>query len=803
MLNAIYTFNELYQYCEVKNMVASSNISHVAVLGAGVMGAQIAAHFANAGISTLLYDLKAKKGAANQIVEDALLRLHKLNPPPLASTHAIEAITPGNFEDDLDKLSACDLIVEAIIEDTSLKVALYKTISPYLKEEVIFCSNTSGISVAELAKGMPEALKKRFCGCHFFNPPRYLRLVELIAHQDTDQDMLNQLETFLTHNLGKSVVYAKDVPNFIANRIVTYGFFVACHYAKAFSIPLEVVDQLTGTKAGRPKSATFRTLDIVGLDTLGHVSNTFMSAFKGDAWSALYPLPDWLSGLIKEGSLGQKTAKGIYEKRKEGIYVLDLDLGDYRLADKKASAEVIDILKEADIATRFQRLHDSDHPEAQFLWACYRELFHYMACCTQDVADNVRDVDLAIKLGFAWSLGPYEIWQLAGFNKIKSWIEEDIKQGIAIGQCPLPDWLKNIDHVYSKKGAYNPTTLNYEPRKPLAILKKQFFAVRVLEETQDEGETLYEDQGVRLWHLGDDIAICSFKSKMNTMGSEIIQGLQKSIAVSEDQCRAMVIWQRHGDNFSVGANLLEVVMAVMQGGIEVLEPFIKELQETVLSMRYASIPVVAATKGYVFGGGCELIMHCDAVVASLESYIGLVEAGVGILPAGCGSKEMALRASRSVDPFKAFTSFYKNIAMAEVAKSALYAKEMGYLRDADEIVFHPDEVLYVAKETAKTLAINYRPPRPPKINVLGHSVIATIKASLVNLREGGFISAHDYLVASNIAYVICGGDLEKGEQVDENWFLALERKKFLELLGTNKTSERIQYTLETGKPLRN
>lgn len=781
----------------------ASTIQKAAILGAGVMGAQIAAHFANAGIETCLFDLKSTGRDARKTVHEAINRLKTLTPSPLAGAVAVKAIRACTFEDDLAQLNTCDVVIEAIVEDVALKQALYKKVAAQISEEAIFCTNTSGLRIETLAKGLPAALKKRFCGCHFFNPPRYLRLVELIAHDGTSEAMLHQLEAFLTHVLGKSVVYAKDVPNFIGNRIVTYGFFVACHYAKEYDIPFEVVDQLTGTKAGRPKSATFRTLDVVGLDTLGHVANTFNTSFSDDAWSALYTLPEWLNGLIQDGHLGQKTGKGIYEKRKDGIYVLDLGTMAYRLADKKAHAEVLTILKEHDVSKRFALLRDSTHPQAMFLWACYRELFHYMACCTQEVAHTVRDVDLAVRLGFVWDRGPYELWQMAGFSQVAAWISEDIQNGDSLGKTPLPEWVHNIEYVYTKKGAYNPTTGQYEPRDELPFYAQQLFPVRVLDEAQNEGETLYENQGVRLWHLGDDVGILSFKSKMNTMGEEVMLGLSEALSVAEKHCCAMVIWQRHGAHFSAGANLLEMAMAVMQEGEGALVPFVSQFQRVVTSMRYARIPVVAGVRGYVFGGGCELMMHCDAVVASLESYIGLIESGVGILPAGAGTKEMALRASKSVDPFRALLKYYENIAMAEVAKSAFHAQEMGYLRDSDTIVFHPDEVLFAAIGKAKQLAINYRPPLPQTFNVQGRSVMATIKTRLINMREGGFISAHDYLIASQIAYVICGGDLPQGETVTEDWMQQLECDAAVLLVGTEKTQQRIQHTLEQGKPLRN
>ncbi|QGP54313.1 putative 3-hydroxyacyl-CoA dehydrogenase [Piscirickettsia salmonis] len=781
-------------------------IGKVAVLGAGVMGAQIAAHFANSNIETVLFDLPADGNDINGRVNASLKGLKKLKPAPFAAVDVVRQITAANYETDLEQLKDCDLVLEVIAERMDLKNSLFEKIIPYLKDSAILATNSSGLSINELADKMPKRIKKQFCGVHFFNPPRYMSLVEIIAHQDTEIELLNDLESFLVSLLGKNVIRAKDTPNFIANRVGVFSMLVIGHYTEKFQLPLEIVDELTGAKIGRAKSATYRTADVVGLDVFAHVVNTMKEGLAYDPWTMLYQLPDFISALVNKGSLGQKTHAGIYKKVDGTLYVIDLLKGDYRLANSKIPDEIHIILAEKNLVKRFGLLRASRLPETQLLWSCYRELFHYCAYHVNDIADTVRDVDLALRWGFGWQSGPFETWQKAGWQQVTRWIEEDIAKGLALSRASLPQWVHDVakfDGVYSQQGAYAPVTDQFIARPELDVYKRQLSPQRVVMESVLQGKTLYENDSVRLWTTGDEIAILSFKSKLCVIGEDVLDGIMTAIATSEKMSKGLVIWQQ-GEHFSAGANLRQFVQLFKTEGIEGMRKSLEKFQQMTLALRYAKIPVVAAVRGHVFGGGCELMMHCDRAVAALESYIGLVEAGMGLIPAGGGCKEMALRASASIDPYKQVQSYFKNIAMAVAATSATQARSMHYLQGADITVMHVDEILYIAKQHIYTLVeASYRPPLRPKIPVIGREGIAVMKMMVVNMKDGRFISEHDDLIATKIAEVICGGDLDAGTQVDEAWFLHLEREAFLSLLQTEKTQAHIEYMLKMGKPLRN
>ncbi len=786
------------------------NVRKVAVLGAGVMGAQIAAHLANANVEVLLFDLPAETGDPNGIVNNAINRLTKLKPPPLAEKNKIQFIHAANYKTEIELLKQCDLVIEAIAERLDWKEELYEHVSPYLKDEVIFVSNTSGLSINQLAEVLPKKLRSRFCGVHFFNPPRYMHLVEIIPCDKTDPQILPGLETFLVSVLGKGVVYAKDTPNFVANRIGVFSMIATMYHAEKFNIPLEVVDALTGPLIGRAKSATFRTADVVGLDTMGHVVKTMSDNLNKDPWYQYFQLPTWMLDLINKGALGQKSGNGVFKKQGKVIHVLDIKTSDYRVADEMPAEDVVAILKIRDPKERFTKLRNSDHPQAQFLWACYRDLFHYSAYHLAEIADTVRDIDLAIRWGFGWKQGPFEIWQEAGWKNIVNAINDDIVAQKAMSSAELPSWIQQ-DAVYTAEGAFSPHINEFKSRSDLPVYKRQIFPDKVLGETFDEGETLFETDAIRAWHQGDDVVIVSFKSKANTISAAVLEGIQQAIKLAEDSFKGLILWQRHGDNFSVGADLSNAVEALTSGRENEFLSMIETFQQTSLMLRYCQVPTVAAVKGYVFGGGCELMLHCDRTVAALESYVGLVEAGVGLLPAGGGCKEFALRASQlsqsyqDNDPFRYLQHTYKQIAMAEVCGSALEARAKHFLRErADQVVFNANEILYVAKKQALALyESGYRPPIHPKIQVAGKTGIATIEMLLVNYREGGFISEHDFYIGKCIAKVMCGGEVETGTLVDEAWILRLERELFLELAKSEKTQARIIHTLKTGKPLRN
>ena len=784
-------------------------VRRAAVLGAGVMGAQIAAQLTNAGVDTVLFDLPAKDGHPDGIVLKAIANLGKLSPPPLASKALAEAITPANYEGGLAQLRDCDLIIEAIAERMDWKQDLYKKIAPFVPAHAVLASNTSGLGINALASVLPEEMRHRFCGVHFFNPPRYMHLAELIPASSTDAAVLEGLETFLTTQLGKGVVIAKDTPNFIGNRIGVFSILSVIHHTAAFGLGFDEVDALTGPLLGRPKSATYRTSDVVGLDTMAHVIKTMADTLPNDPWHGYFQSPDWLAALIGKGALGQKTGAGIFRKVGKDIVVLDLDKQDYRAADRAAAPEVVEILKQKDPVAKFAALRACAHPQAQFLWACFRDLFHYSACHLADIADTARDVDFAIRWGYGWAQGPFETWQSAGWQQIASWIAEDIAAGKAMSSAPLPAWVVDgRSGVHAAEGSYSPARNALQPRSSLPVYQRQRFPEPLLGETFAPGTTVFENDGLKLWHDGDDIAVVSFKTKLHTVSDAVLDGLQEAVARAERDFAGLVIWQPK-EPFSAGADLAGALGALQAGKLDLFEAMVENFQRTSQRIKYAQVPVVAAVRGLALGGGCEFQMHSAKTVAHLESYIGLVEAGVGLLPAGGGLKEFAVRASMVAGPggdvFAELKKIFETVAMAKVSNSAVNAKELGLLRGGDKVVFHAHELLHIAKAEARALAEGgYRPPLPGRrIQVAGDVGIATFKMLLVNMLEGRFVSEYDYEIAERIATVLCGGKLDRGALVDEEWLLKLERQHFVELAQQEKTQARIGHMLKTGKPLRN
>jgi 3-hydroxyacyl-CoA dehydrogenase len=782
-------------------------VRKVAVLGAGVMGAQIAAHLANANVEAILFDLPAKEGPKSGIALKAIEALKKQNPAPLASKARADFITPANYDEHLHLLKDCDLVIEAIAERMDWKLGLYEKVAPHLGANTIFATNTSGLSINKLAEGTPESMRARFCGIHFFNPPRYMHLVEIIPCVTSDAAMLDQLEGFLATTLGKGVIRAKDTPNFVANRIGVYSMLAAIHNAEKFGIRFDIVDDLTGPRLGRPKSATFRTADVVGLDTFAHVVKTMQDTLPNDPWHALFQSPVWLQKLIEAGALGAKSKVGIYKREGKTKLVLDPAAGTYVEANQKGDDAVKELMKIKDPGKRLLKLKESANPEAQFLWACFRDVFHYIAFHLDTVADNARDVDLAIRWGFGWNEGPFETWQAAGWKQVAEWIKADIDAGKTMVNAPLPAWVFEREGVHQPEGSFSASKNALVPRSTLDIYQRQLFPAQLVGEAAPVyGETVFENEGVRAWTSGDGVLVVTFLSKAHAIGPAVLEGINKSIDIAEAMFKGLVIWAPE-EPFSVGADLSSMLPAFMAGDWASIEKMLSDFQAMTMRLRYSQIPVVAATKGYVFGGGCEVCLHADRVVAHLESYVGLVEVGVGLLPGAGGTKEFALRAAQEArgDVFAALKDRYMSIATANVAKSAEEAKQIGFFRDSDVIVFNQYELLYVAKQQALALAESgYRAPLKVKgFAVAGRAGAASIKGSLVNMMEGGFISKHDYHIGALIADIITGGDVEAGTLVDEQWILDLERKGFLSLLKNEKTQERIAYMLQNNKPLRN
>lgn len=782
-------------------------IKKIAVLGAGVMGAQIAAHCVNAGIETLLFDLPAKDGKPSRLVDSAISNLSKLKPSPLATPTSALLLKSCHYDEHLSELGGCDLIIEAIGERMDWKADLYKRISLHLNEKAILVTNTSGLSINALAKVLPLALQSRFCGVHFFNPPRYMHLAELIPAETTSPLLLDNLETWLTSRLGKGVVRAKDTPDFIANRIGVFSLLVTLHHAEQFKLGLDEVDALTGALLGRPKSATFRTMDVVGLDTLQHVVHTMQAHLEDDPWHELFKLPAWLTDLVNKGYLGQKSGQGIYRKQGRLIEVYDVHSGDYREAKGEVHPDVKSIMKLTSSNSRMAGLLNCDHPQARFLSACFLDLFHYCAFHLDDIANTVRDIDLAIRWGFGWEKGPFETWQAAGVGEVRAFIESSINSGQSICAKPLPAWLSSVDHFYSENGAYSVAKGGFVGRSELPVYKRQFFTDSVISEPSFKPATLFENEGVHLWHLKDDVAVISFKSKANTIGQSVLDGFNHALDITEKQSQGLIIYQHDANNFSSGADLRGVAGLIQSGKMGALDSMIGDFQQLAMRLKYSPIPTVAALRGRALGGGCELMLHTDCVIAAFESYPGLVEVGVGLIPAGGGCKEMAMRAahlSAGKDLMTYIRPYFEQIATAVVAGSAPDALSRGYLQEKDGWVMHKNEVLYAALAKIKSmLAANYAPKIPARFQVAGREGHAMLQAGLVNWLEGGFISSHDYFLANQLAHVLCGGAVNQGETVDEAWILHLEKEAFLTLAAHPLTQARIGYLLETGKPLRN
>ena len=778
-----------------------------AVLGAGVMGAQIAAHLTAAGIKVDLYDLASDDKNRSKIAAQGRANLLKLKPAPLGRKDLAQFITPRNYEDDLEQLAECDFIIEAIIERMDIKRDLYEKIGPHIAKDALLASNTSGLSITELAGVVPEALRSRFCGVHFFNPPRYMHLVELIPHPGTDPATLDLLEDFLTRTLGKGVVRARDTANFIANRVGVFTMWSTMHHARRLGLGFDTVDALTGPAIGRPKSATFRLADVVGLDTMANVIKTMDAKLPDDPWHDLFQAPEWLEQLIEAGALGQKSGVGVFRKEGREIKVLDPASGEYRATDYSLSDDVKAVLGIRDPGDKLAELAQCDHPETEFLWSIHRDLFHYCAYHLADIADSAREVDLAIRWGYGWNSGPFEQWQAAGWSRVADLIKADIESGKTGVQADLPDWVGSIDGAHGPEGSFSAADQSFSPRPDLPVYQRQYQPVRLLGEATNKGSTVHETDAVRLWTLHDDVLIASLKTRMAVIDNGIVDGLNEALDRAEKDFEGLVIWQPEGP-FSAGANLKAAAGAIEQGDFDSVRALVKGFQAVNLRLRYSPAPSVAAVRGLALGGGLELAMHASRRVAHLESYMGLVEAGVGLIPGGGGLATLALQINADVqagDTYPLLEKRYKQVAMGQVSGSAMEAMDMGYLRPEDQIVLHEHELLHAAHYQVRALAAAGYTPEPAgrTFPAFGDVGIATLKMLLVNMLEGHFISEHDNEIGSRIATVLCGGAIDRGTPVNEDWLHHLEREHFLGLCAQPKTQERIAHMLKTGKPLRN
>jgi 3-hydroxyacyl-CoA dehydrogenase len=799
-------------------------VKKVAVLGAGVMGAQIAAHLVNVRVPVVLFDLPAKEGPKNGIVAKAIEGLKKLKPAPLGVPDDAALIQQANYEEHLEQLRDCDLIIEAIAERMDWKADLYHKIAPFISEGAIVASNTSGLSITKLSEALPESIKPRFCGIHFFNPPRYMTLVELIDTPTTEPRVLDDLEAFATSALGKGVIRAHDTPNFIANRVGIAGMLATIKEADAFGLSYDVVDDLTGKKLGRASSGTFRTADVVGLDTMAHVIKTLQDNLgpgkTEDPFADIYGTPPVLARLLEAKSLGQKTGAGFYKKVGRDIMRLDPESMEYVAGGAKAN-EVVGRMLKKPASERLRLLREAEGAEPRFLWAILRDQFHYAAVHLATIADSARDIDFAMRWGFGAKQGPFELWQEAGWLQVARWIQEDIESGKAISTAPLPDWVftgpvAEAGGVHTAQGSWSASRQTFVPRRDLPVYSRQHFPENVLGADapafETAGTTVHEDDALRLWTLpgkDSDVLIASIKTKMHAISPDVAEGLAMGVDLAEKDYKGLVIWS-NDEMFSAGADLQAMLPAFMMGGAKAIEGAEAELQNVMLKLRYSAVPVVSAIRGLALGGGCEMAVYSARRVAAMESYIGLVEVGVGLVPGAGGLAYIARRAAENAarstnkDLLPFLTEGFTAAATATVGTGAIDSRRLGYLQGSDVIVPNKDELLYVALNEARAMyESGFRPPHRRPFPVVGRDGIATIRGQLVNMRDGGFISAHDFHIASLIANVVCGGDVDAGTLVTEEYLMTLERKAFCALLEHPKTQERIMGMMSTGKPVRN
>ena len=780
-----------------------------AVLGAGVMGSQIAAHLANAGLEVLLLDVTpesiGREGAKNSLVEGAFKAATKMKPDPFMEAAAQKRITLGNFDDDFDKIGEADWIIEVVVERMDVKQEVMERIEKAARQDAVISSNTSGLPIAEIAEGRGGDFKRRFLGTHFFNPPRYLKLFEVIATEDTDPEIVNRVSSFARVHLGKGIVVAKDTPNFIGNRIGTYAMLGAVEQFESGDYSIEEIDALTGTLIGHAKSATFRTADVVGLDTLRHVTANLYEAIPEDESRERFQVPDVLQRLVDLKFLGSKSKAGFYKKEGKTIKSFDVESGEY-VDPKEVGFDVSTFKKAGDLPARLRALWDDDGRAGRFFRETTLDLIGYTARRTPEISDSPANTDRALQWGFGWQMGPFQIWDALGIDAVRDALSE--------GGVEVPDWVADVpsdgfyrDTTEGVPQVWTPGSGDYEddPRPAdewgLTYIK------------EDEANTLWQNDEAALLDVGDGVALFEFRSKSNSLGQEVISGLMEAVQKVEDDrdLRGMILGNE-GSNFSVGANLGEVAMALAMGETSDLEPFIAAFQQAVFRIRYATKPVVVATHQRVLGGGCEMTMACPHPVLAAETYIGLVELGVGLIPAGCGTTMMTAKAAELAhdsdrpSEVQAFLrQHFEQIAMAKVAESAHQAREMHFVDENAVIVMNDARRFHVAKnEVVRLSEEGYLPPPVRShIPVLGAPGRAQFDVALHQFVEGGYISEYDSHLAHRLAWVMTGGDLSAPAEVHEDYLLELEREVFLSLLGEKKTQARIQSILTTNKPLRN
>jgi 3-hydroxyacyl-CoA dehydrogenase len=801
-------------------------IEKAAVLGAGTMGAQIAAHLANASIPTILLDIvpreltpeEAKKGLSleskevrNRIASSGLEGAKKAKPAAFFTPEAARLVTVGNFDDDMEKLKDCDLILEAVVENLDIKRSVFERIEKARRPGSIVASNTSGIPIHLLAEGRSDDFRAHFLGVHFFNPPRYLHLVEIIRTEWTKPEVSCAMFGFLEQRLGKGVVPAKDRPNFIANRIGTFGALVTIHTMLEDGYTIDEVDKMTGQVVGRPKTATFRTFDLVGLDVFGHVVKNLYENLPEDEEREIFRTPVFLSDMIMSGMLGNKSKGGFYKKQKgqqgekQEIWTLDVASLEYRPADK-VKLPALDMAKNIeDLPERIKTLVWGKDRVGAFLWKTMSRTLRYAANRIPEIADTIVEVDRALKWGFGWELGIFESWDAIG-------LEKSVERMRAEGQA-IP---ANVERML-KAGATRFYKTEKGERFYFDFNSMQYVAegerpgVIVLKSLKERTGVIKKNAGASLVDLGDGVACLEFHSKMNSIGGDTLQMIKFALSEVDKNFQGLVVGNQ-GTNFSVGANLMLLLLEAQEENWEDIDMVIRSFQQATMSLRYSPKPVVVAPFQMTFGGGCEMALHADRVRAAAETYMGLVEVGVGLIPAGAGTKEMLVRAMDSIpqgvdeaDPFPFVKRVFETIAMAKVATSAEEARSFGFLSEDDTISMNSARLIADAKQEVLALSsTGYVEPQPrADILALGQTALSTIKLGIHQMKRGGFISDYDAVIGERLARILTGGDLNHPTRVSEQYLLDLEREAFLSLCGERKTQERIGHMLKTGKPLRN
>ena len=796
-------------------MKQNRHINKVAVIGSGIMGSRIACHFANIGVEVLLLDIvpsdiseqdKKNKTIRNSIVNDALRNTLKSNPSPIYSKEFVNRITTGNLDDDLHKITDTDWIIEVVVEKLEIKKQVFEKIEKYRKEGSLISSNTSGIPIESMLEGRSKDFTRHFCGTHFFNPPRYLKLLEIIPSTRTEQDVIDFLMIYGDKFLGKDMVLCKDTPAFIANRIGVANIMSLFHLVKELDLTVEEVDSLSGPIIGRPKSATFRTCDLVGLDTLIHVSNGVYKNCPGDEMRSNFKSPDFINKMSANKWLGDKTKQGFYKKSKDAdgnriIEALNLNTIEYAPKQRTKFATIAAAKQEDDLLKRFKILVKGKDKAGEFYRKSFYTAFAYVSHRIPEITDDLYKIDRALCAGFGWEIGPFQMWDALDVGKTLSKMEES--------GYNAADWVHEMlrsgtNSFYStEEGNLNYYNIPKKAKEEVTGMENFIILDHIR-----ESNTIWSNSGCNLTDIGNGIVNLEWKTKMNSIGGEVLDGIHKSIEIAEKDYKGLVI-ANQGTNFSVGANIAMIFMMAIEQEYEEIDFAVRAFQNTTGRIRYSSIPVIVATHGMTLGGGCEIALHADHVQAAAETYIGLVEMGVGVIPGGGGTKEMARRASEvyfSGDiELPTLKERYLNIGMAKVATSAQEAIELDLLlKNRDKVTVGFNNLITDAKAAVLNLSNSgYTKPNPKKIKALGKAGLGMFMVGAHSMHAAGYITKHEKLMSEKLAYTICGGDLSAPTLVSEQYLLDLEREAFLSLCGERKTLERIEHMLKKGKPLRN